>query len=89
MVVLPEADQSRALAVAEQIRAALEAEAFEIGSSRVKLTVSVGISGLAVDETDLTIAINRAATALTTATQRGGNQVYWLAARESWLEQRT
>jgi diguanylate cyclase (GGDEF)-like protein len=89
IVLLPEADQTRALAVAEQIRAAFAAETFDIHQIQINITASIGISPLTVDEADSTTAINRAATALTTATNRGGNQVCWLAARESWLEQRT
>jgi diguanylate cyclase (GGDEF)-like protein len=89
IVLLPEADQTRALAVAEQIRAAFTTETFDIHATRINMTASIGICPLADDEADYTTVINRATTALTTATSRGGNQVCWLAARESWLEQRT
>lgn len=88
IVLLPETDQTGALAVAEAIRAALAAEAFDSGTTQVNPTVSIGVTTLTTDEVDPVAALKRAASALTTATGRGGDQVCWLAAREAWLEQR-
>jgi len=88
ILLLPEADQERALAVADEIRSALAADVFDYQSTPVKITASVGISPVAADEADPLAAIKRAATALTTAISRGGNQDCWLPPRESWLEQR-
>lgn len=88
ILVLSETDQPQALAAAEQLRATLATAVGTEQTPQMKLSVSVGVTQVESDEADFAAAVKRATTALTTATSRGGNQVCWLAARESWLEQR-
>jgi len=88
ILLLPEADQEQALAVADEIRTALAADVFVRQSTPVKITASIGITPVETNEADPAAAIKRAMTALTTAISRGGNQDCWLPPRESWLEQR-
>jgi diguanylate cyclase (GGDEF)-like protein len=73
-LLLPETEQSAALAAAERIRAAIEALAIEHDGGRIGLTVSLGVAALSTEQTlDQWIACADAA--LYKAKQNGRNRV--------------
>lgn len=86
ILVLPEIDEPATMAVAEQIRLALDTEISDNRQQPVKVTASIGVTQRDIGEEDLGPALKRAANALATAINQGGNQVCRLATREAWLE---
>ncbi|GBE35738.1 response regulator PleD [bacterium BMS3Bbin06] len=75
VIILPETDCDRAYKVAERIRQALENSPFQItDSSRVNITISMGISCFPHDTTDKEDLIKKADTALYFAKQNGRNR---------------
>jgi diguanylate cyclase (GGDEF)-like protein len=75
VAVLPGAALEEALAVAERLRSAVEAEPFLVPPLRLHLTVSIGVATLASGERTLGPAIARADAALYAAKQAGRNRI--------------
>ncbi|MFO7813518.1 MAG: diguanylate cyclase [Pelovirga sp.] len=86
ILVLPETDEPGAMAVAEQIRRALDTEITANRQQPIQLSTSIGVTQRDIGEEDLLPALTRASTALSTAINHGGNQICRLATRETWLE---
>lgn len=75
-IVLPEASEKEAAALAERIRQAVEDHEFIINSHRIKLTVSLGVaSSFAEDEETKDDLIRKADHALYEAKRQGRNRV--------------
>lgn len=85
---LPETDREQALIIAEKMRTGLTGEPFRHTDNETRLTISAGVTIWNGRNADMLTAIQRAVSALSTARQKGGDQVYWLAERESWLERK-
>jgi len=83
---LPETDREQVLIMAEKIRAGLAAEPFLHTESKTTLATSAGATIWNGRTAEISAAVQRAVSALAMARQCGGNQVYWLAEREDWLE---
>lgn len=67
--------QAAAADLAERIRAAIEGQAFRIGTTQIRVTVSIGVAALRDGEPNLAPAIRRADGALYRAKQEGRNRV--------------
>ena len=78
LVVLPEVPGPGAVVVAGRIRKAVEAEAIQVGSLSLRLTVSVGVAAR-LDEESIENLLARAEEALALAKQRGRNRVVALS----------
>ena len=72
MVVLPGADAPAALAVAETLRAAVEAAPLKLGERVVPMTISLGVAGLALGAADDFDALSARADHAMYAAKRGG-----------------
>lgn len=73
-MVLPETDAPRALALANRIRAAVNALEFHAGTGDFQITLSVGISEPGFADLDILPALERADRALYCAKQNGRNR---------------
>lgn len=71
-LMLPHTDRAGALALAERIRAAVEQT--PLATPPVRITVSLGIAGLAAGETGISAALSRADQALYAAKRAGRNR---------------
>jgi diguanylate cyclase (GGDEF)-like protein len=86
-VILPETGREGALALAEKLRAAVEAQEFKIGPEKpLRLTISLGLvslEGAEQNEHDVDAVINRADLALYQAKEAGRNRTALFAAQEA------
>lgn len=90
-LILPETDQAGALALAEKLRAAVEAGGFEVGGGgRLTLTISLGLVCLGGGEgrgRDVDTVINRADRALYRAKEEGRNRAVLSETQDANLRQ--
>jgi len=84
----PETDREQVLIIAEKIRKGLAAEPFHHSDNKTTLAISAGVTIWNDRNTEMSAAAQRAINALAMARKNGGDQVYWLAERESWLERK-
>ena len=76
VIIMPDTDLSRALQVAERVRACIAAEPFQVNaSSTLAVTASVGVSTLERKQDTPDTLFKRADTALYAAKRNGRNQV--------------
>ncbi len=75
LVVLPETDVLACSFLAERIRAAVEERGLQVGQTRVKTTVSIGVALYPKDAVDPTGLLARADAALRHSKQMGRNRV--------------
>jgi diguanylate cyclase (GGDEF)-like protein len=76
-ILLPGSDHENSLAVAERIRGAVAAAQIEVGSVRIPVTVSLGVSVIADEDDDIRLAVGRADQALYRAKASGRNQAHF------------
>lgn len=74
-VLIVEADQEKALLLAERLREATENLHIFYEESDITMTVSIGCSEFSVDDSDVTEALKRADDALYVAKEKGRNRV--------------
>lgn len=75
VLLLPETNQERAIAIAERLRKATASHRFQIDDSKiVTLTLSLGVTTLRKDETGIETLVQRADEALYNAKSAGRNQ---------------
>lgn len=74
-VLLPETDLEDARAFAERLREAVAADSFVLGGQPQRLTISIGIAGLAPDRLDRSALMRAADVALYRAKDEGRNRV--------------
>ena len=74
-VILPETDLERAVKIAERIRLRVQDISVPIGQLEIHFTVSIGVSEMMSEETDINSALNRADKALYRAKEAGRNRV--------------
>ncbi|MFO7812805.1 MAG: diguanylate cyclase [Pelovirga sp.] len=84
----PETDREQVLIMAEKIRKNLAAEPFNHTDNEATLAISAGVTIWNGRNAEISAAVQRAGDALSMARKNGGDQVYWLAERESWLERK-
>lgn len=75
MVILPETDREGGLAMAERIRAGVEAAALDVGGASVRATVSVGVACYPEDARDSGSLVIAADSALYRAKRNGKNRI--------------
>ena len=59
-VILPEVDQSGAVVAAEKVRRLVEAHRFEFDSTKIPVTVSIGVASMGPNDTEALEIIRRA-----------------------------
>jgi diguanylate cyclase (GGDEF)-like protein len=79
MVLLPETNLEKATVVAKRLCTAVSQSTFQIDQVNVPLTISIGVSSIHADDTDIGPVLKRADQALYEAKQQGRNQVRSLA----------
>jgi diguanylate cyclase (GGDEF)-like protein len=77
-IVLPETTKNFAKTVAERLRESVESEEIKAFDEKMRMTVSVGISGYPEDGLDAATLIDKADTALYKAKRKGRNTVHVL-----------
>jgi diguanylate cyclase len=75
LVVLPETDTLASSFLAERIRAAVKEHGLQVGATKVKTTVSIGVASYPKDALDPTGLLARADAALRHSKQMGRNRV--------------
>lgn len=75
-IILPEASEKEAAAMAERIRQAVENHEFTVNPHRIKLTVSLGVASSFAEEETKDDLIRKADHALYEAKRRGRNRVW-------------
>ncbi|KQT53808.1 MULTISPECIES: GGDEF domain-containing protein [unclassified Aureimonas] len=75
LVILPNSTVDQNLKIAERLRAAIQAEPFDLPAGPVHVTVSIGLTELQTGEGDLVPAMRRADNALYAAKGAGRNRV--------------
>jgi diguanylate cyclase (GGDEF)-like protein len=75
VVIMPDTDETTAVAVAERIRHAVGASRIDIGEQQIGMTVSIGVASLHRDAPDLASLLRRADQAMYAAKRGGRNRV--------------
>jgi diguanylate cyclase (GGDEF)-like protein len=75
VIILPETPAERAAIAAEKMRATLEEYTFDIGSEKIKITMSFGVAGTDETTKDAEDLIQRADHAMYKAKESGRNRV--------------
>jgi diguanylate cyclase (GGDEF)-like protein len=75
VVVMPDSDETTAVAVAERIRTAVSASRIDIGDALIGMTVSIGVAAWQPDEADFGTLVRRADQAMYAAKRGGRNRV--------------
>jgi len=82
LVLLPATDFNHALVVAERIRKSIETTTVETEKGELRVTISLGVSTVKPEESDVQDALKRADEGLYMAKAGGRNRVSWLPEEE-------